>query len=106
MRVPSAGWRAVYRWCEVPLPDDSDCNGPQSGEGLRAGRQAMTTEKSTPEREKGVPAPRLDEQTVQRLENIRLAVANAHGCEELGELVDQLDTIEKELREVRKEIEA
>ena len=26
--VPSAGWRSVYRWCHVSVPDDSDRNAP------------------------------------------------------------------------------
>lgn len=115
MRVPSAGWRAVYAALNVPVPDDLDRDGPRSSEGRRGRLPRMTAIDSTPDREKGTVEYSEEEieEAKERLEKVRHLVAGAgsdlrlrqpgamDNCREaVRELVEVLEVLETQPHEM------
>jgi len=93
-RVPSGGWREVYRWCSVALPMRSR-EAATSEEANSGDRTTMTDEGQT-ERERYAK---------RKVRKVARDLESAQGAATMEQLVDEIVAAGAELAQVRTEIE-
>jgi len=97
--VPSAGWREVYRWCEVSTPMTAHGE-PPVGARAESGREATMESENATERK-----AQTHEYAKRQLRNVASELEAAQDAEAIEELVEEIEKAGAELAHVKTELE-